>query len=238
DDWRLGVNLSRTVRAPSAEELLSNGPHVATQSFEVGNPNLAKEKSWGLEGFIRADGSDYSLGFSAFASRFDDYIYESETGLEEDGLPLFQYRQDDARYYGVEFEGSLTLARLGSTKIVADAVADYVRATVKDVGPAPRIPPKRLLVGLEAQSTYVDGRVEAEFIDNQSRIAAFETATEGSEVVNASLSWRPFGRERSIALLLSANNIFDADVRRHASFLKDFAPLAGRDLRATIKASF
>ena len=238
DDWRLGVNLSRTVRAPSAEELLSNGPHVATQSFEVGDPDLAKEKSWGLEGFIRADGSDYSLGFSAFASRFDDYIYESETGLEEDGLPLFQYRQDDARYYGVEFEGSLTLARLGSTKIVADAVADYVRATVKDVGPAPRIPPKRLLVGLEAQSTYVDGRVEAEFIDNQSRIAAFETATEGSEVVNASLSWRPFGRERSIALLLSANNIFDADVRRHASFLKDFAPLAGRDLRATIKASF
>ena len=238
DDSRLGVNLSRTVRAPSAEELLSNGPHVATQSFEVGDPNLAKEKSWGLEGFIRADGRAYSLGFSAFASRFDDYIYESETGLEEDGLPLFQYQQEDARYFGVEFEGSLTLARFGETKIVADAVADYVRATVKDVGPAPRIPPKRLLVGVEAQSTHLDGRIEAEFIDNQSRIADFETSTPGSEVVNASLSWRPFGRDRSIALLLSANNIFDVDVRRHASFLKDFAPLAGRDLRATLKASF
>jgi iron complex outermembrane recepter protein len=238
DNWRLGVNLSRTVRAPSAEELLSNGPHIATQSFEVGDPTLAKEKSWGLEGFIRGDARDYSFGVSVFASRFDDYIYEAETGLEQDELPLFQYRQDDARYFGVELEGSITLARFGETRIVADAVADYIRATVEDVGPAPRIPPKRLLLGIEAQSTSLDGRIEAEFVDDQTRIATFETPTDGHNVVNASLSWRPFGRERDVALVLSANNILDADVRRHASFLKDFAPLAGRDLRATLKATF
>ena len=238
DSWRLGANLSRTVRAPSAEELLSNGPHIATQSFEIGDPGLAKEKSWGLEGFIRGDARDYSLGVSVFASRFSDYIYEAETGLEQDDLPVFQYRQDDARYFGVELEGSVTLARFGETRIVADAVADYIRATVDDVGPAPRIPPKRLLVGVEAQSPNLDGRVEAEFVDGQKRIAAFETPTDGHNVVNATLSWRPFGRERDVALVLSANNILDADVRRHASFLKDFAPLAGRDLRATLKASF
>lgn len=238
DNWRLGINASRTVRAPSAEEMLSNGAHIATQSFEIGDPSLAKEKSWGLEGFIRADASDYSAGVSVFTSRFDDYIYEADTGLEEDELPVFQYVQADARYFGVEFEGSVTVARLGTTRIVADAVADYIRATVDSVGPAPRIPPKRLLLGLEAQSTHVDGRIETEFVDDQKRVAAFETPTDGHQVVNASVSWRPFGRDRSIALLLSANNILDADVRRHASFLKDFAPLAGRDLRATLKASF
>ena len=100
------------------------------------------------------------------------------------------------------------------------------------------LPPKRLLLGAEVQSSHLDGRVETEFVDDQTRVAAFETPTDGHQVVNASLSWRPFGRDRSIALLLSANNIFDVDVRRHASFLKDFAPLAGRDLRATLKASF
>jgi iron complex outermembrane recepter protein len=238
NDLRLGINLSRTVRAPSAEELLSNGPHIATQSFEVGDPALAKEKSWGLEGFVRADAPNYSLGVSVFASRFDDYIYDAETGLEADGLPVFQYRQDDARYFGLELEGSVTVARFGETRIVADAVADYIRATIEDAGPAPRIPPKRLLIGLEAQSPKLDGRLEAEFVDDQRRIAAFETPTDGHNVVNASLSWRPFGRGRDIALVLSANNILDADVRRHASFLKDFAPLAGRDLRATLKATF
>lgn len=235
---RLGVNLSRTVRAPSAEELLSNGPHIATQSFEIGDSGLTTEKSWGLEGFVRADAQNYSVGVSVFASRFNDYIYEAETGLEQDGLPVFQYQQDDARYFGVELEGSVTVARFGDTRIVADAVADYIRATIKDAGPAPRIPPKRLLVGVEAQSTSLDGRLEAEFVDDQTRTAAFETPTDGHNVINASVSWRPFGRERDVALILAANNIFDADVRRHASFLKDFAPLAGRDLRATLKTSF
>jgi iron complex outermembrane receptor protein len=39
-------------------------------------------------------------------------------------------------------------------------------------------------------------------------------------------------------LILSANNIFDVDARRHASFTKDFVPLAGRDLRASARFSF
>ena len=42
------------------------------------------------------------------------------------------------------------------------------------------------------------------------------------------------GAENATTLTLSANNIFDVVARRHASFLKDFAPLAGRDLRATL----
>jgi iron complex outermembrane receptor protein len=35
--------------------------------------------------------------------------------------------------------------------------------------------------------------------------------------------------------MLSANNIFDVEARRHTSVLKDYAPLAGRDLRATLR---
>ena len=236
--WRVGANLSRTVRAPSAEELLSDGPHVATQSYERGDPGLAKAKSWGAEAFVRADGDGYSLGATIFASRFSGYIYEAATDEVEDELPVFEYRQDDARYWGVELEGSATLARFGSIDLVADVVADYVRATIENAGPAPRIPPKRLLVGLEAQSARLDGRLEAEFVASQKRTAAFETPTDGHEVVNASADWRPLGSNRDLTLGLAANNVFDVDVRRHASFLKDFAPLAGRDLRVILRTSF
>lgn len=44
---RTGINLSRAARAPSAEELYSNGPHIATQAFEIGDPNLSTEKALG-----------------------------------------------------------------------------------------------------------------------------------------------------------------------------------------------
>ena len=233
-----GINLSRTERAPSPEELFSNGPHIATQAFEIGNPDLGKEKSFGAEAFFRVDRRNFELSLTAFANWFDDFIYEDATGEEEDDLPVFRYFQRDATYYGFEAELSAELFRAGGFRFVGDAVADYVRATVKNVGPVPRIPPMRLLGGLEAQSDRIDGRVEVEWVDGQDRIAASETATDGFTQVNASLAWRPWGKRRETAIILSANNIFDVEARRHASFTKDFVPMAGRDIRLSARFSF
>ena len=70
------------------------------------------------------------------------------------------------------------------------------------------------------------------------RVAEFETTTRGFTLVNASLAWRPWGRDRETAIVLSANNIFDVEARRHASFTKDFVPLAGRDIRLSAHLSF
>jgi iron complex outermembrane receptor protein len=235
---KLGANLSRTVRAPSAEELLSNGPHIATQAFEVGDPNLKKEKSVGAEAYVRLDRRDYKLSLTGFANWFNDFIYEDETGEEEDGLPVFQYFQRDATYYGFEAEASATLGELGGFKIVGDVVTDYVHARIKGVGPVPRIPPFRILGGLEAQSNHWDGRVEVERVTKQDRVAQFENPTDGFTLVNASVAWRPWGKARETAVILSANNIFDVEARRHASFTKDFVPLAGRDVRLSARFSF
>src|SRR5690606_10918912 len=45
DGYSLGGNLSHAQRAPALEELFSNGPHLATNSFEIGSASLNKEKS-------------------------------------------------------------------------------------------------------------------------------------------------------------------------------------------------
>lgn len=238
-DVKIGINGSRAVRAPSAEELFSNGPHVATQAYEVGDPGFALEKSWGLELYARGSAGPARFQLSGFANWFQDYIYEAATGEEVDGLPVFQYRQANARYYGVEGEVEATLLERGALRLDANLVADYVNATLTDGGgPVPRIPPLRVLGGLSARAGDFGGRVEVEHVTAQDRIAAFETPTDAFTLVNASVSWRPFGRDNETALILSANNIFDADARRHASFTKDFAPLAGRDIRVSARLSF
>ena len=41
-----------------------------------------------------------------------------------------------------------------------------------------------------------------------------------------------------LTLGLAANNIFDVVARRHSSLLKDYAPLAGRDIRLTARFEF
>ena len=236
---KVGANVSRAERAPSAEELFSNGPHVATQAFEVGSPTLAKEKSWGAEAYARAETDDYRLSASLFANWFDDYIFQAATGEEQDELPVFRYFQRDATYYGFELEASATLYRGDGLRVVGDLVSDYVRATIKDGnGPVPRIPPLRVLAGVEAQTSNLDGRVEVEWTADQDRVAALENPSDGFTLVNASVAWRPWGRSNGTTLLLSANNIFDVEARRHASFTKDFVPLAGRDIRLSLRATF
>jgi iron complex outermembrane receptor protein len=238
-DLKIGANISRTGRAPSAEELFSNGPHIATQAFEIGDPTLRSERAWNGELYARYDGTAAEFSATLYTNRFDNFIFEAETGDEEDGLPVFQYFQDDARVWGVEIQGSARLGRFGGFDLAVDGVADYTRAKIANGGGnIPRIPPLRLLGGVELTSGAFDVRGEVEWSDDQDRTATFETPTEGFTLVNASATWRPFGRDRNIALIASANNIFDVTARRAASFTKDFVPLAGRDFRVTARLSF
>ena len=236
--WRVGLNASYTERAPSAEELFANGPHAGTQAFESGDSTFSKEKSKSLELTLRGKGKGYSFNASLYQSWFNGFIYENPTGATRDDLPVFQFVQADARYYGAEVEASATLAQLGRYAINLDGVGDFTRATITGGGPVPRIPALRLLGGLEAQSDRLTGRAEVEWVDGQDRAAAFETPTEGYTMVNASVSLKPFGANTGTSLTLSANNIFDVVARRHASFLKDYAPLAGRDIRISARFSF
>jgi iron complex outermembrane receptor protein len=244
--WRVGINASRTERAPSAEELYARGNHAGTQAFEVGDPTFGKEKSWGVEGTLRGQGTGYTVSLSAYHNWFSGYIYDAlapdsacqaVNGGADLEFPCYAYSQASARYYGFEAEGTLKLAQLGDYALSVDGVADYVHATIIGSGPAPRIPPMRLLGGVELQGSRLTARFETEHSFAPDRIAATETDTDAFTLVNASLVVKPFKDNPGMSLTLSANNIFDVAARRHVSFLKDYAPLAGRDLRVTARFS-
>lgn len=238
-DLKIGANLSRTGRAPAVEELFSNGPHIATQAFEVGDPLLKSERAWNGELYARYDTADTAFNLTLYSNRFDNFIYEAETGTVEDDLPVFQYFQNDAKVWGVEFQGSQNVARFGDVDLKVDAVADYTRAKISGgAGNVPRIPPLRVLGGVELNGTRLDLRGEVEWSDAQTKTAPFESATDGFTLVNATATWRPFGSDRNVALIASANNIFDVVARRSASFTKDFVPLSGRDFRLSARISF
>ncbi|AJR24297.1 MULTISPECIES: TonB-dependent receptor domain-containing protein [Sphingobium] len=244
--WRVGLNLSRTERAPSAEELFARGNHAGTQAFELGNPDFGLEKSWGIEGTLRGQGNGYTLSLSAYHNWFDGYIYDTladdsvcmaANGGEPLDFPCYQNLQANARYLGFEAEGTVKLGQIGGYALNLDGVADYVRATIVGSGPAPRIPPLRLLGGVELQGDRLSLRGEVERSFAQNRIADTETPTDGFTLVNASLSFKPLKGNDRTTITLSANNIFDVEARRAASFLKDYAPLAGRDIRLTARLS-
>ncbi|MEQ1509245.1 MAG: TonB-dependent receptor [Sphingopyxis sp.] len=239
DNSKVGINLSRTSRAPSAEELFSNGPHLATQSFEVGNVNFGKESAWSVEGYARLRSGPVAIEAALYSSWFDNFIFATATGAIEDGLSVFEYRQRDARYYGAELQASAELMQFGGFTLVGDVVADIVRARLSGGGGnIPRIPPLRLRGGLELGSDTLTLRGEVEWSAAQNRVASFETATQAFTIANVSAQWKPLGADGGVTLIVSGNNLFDVLGRRHASFTKDFAPLSGRDVRVTARLSF
>lgn len=235
---RMGINASRVERAPSAEELLSDGPHFATQAFEIGDRDLRIERAWGLEAYARGKIGAGTFGLAAFRQWFDNYIFLAETDDEDDGLPVFLYRQSDANFWGVEAELNYPLINTGGYRLLADARASYVEADLTNGDNIPRIPPLSLLGALEAQTDQFDLRGEVQWFARQDRVAAFESETGSFALVNALVAWRPFTSNQNVTVMVAADNIFDVVGRRHASFTKDFMPLTGRNFRASVRMSF
>ena len=235
---RFGINLSRVARAPSAEELLADGAHIATQAYEIGDPGLGLERAWGVEAFARGRVGPGTLSLAAYRSDFDGYIYQQATGAEVDGLPVLQTVQRGATYSGFEGEFSYPVIESGPFTLLADVRGDYVRASLKDGTPLPRIPPLSLLGALEARTDHFDLRGEVQWTSSQDRVGVNETPTAGFTFVNASIAWKPLRGEDTITVLLQGENLFDVEGRRHVSFTKDFVPLAGRNMKLSVRASF
>ncbi|MFO6430940.1 TonB-dependent receptor [Erythrobacter sp. W302b] len=235
---RVGINGSRAERAPSAEELFSDGPHIATQAFEIGDPNLRTETAWGLEAYARGSIGAGTFSLTAFRQWFGNYIFLEETGEEEDDLPVFQYLQQDADFFGIEADLNYPIIDGEGFRLITDLRASYVEAELADGTAVPRIPPLSLLGALEAQTGAFDVRGEVQWFDKQDRTTAFETPTDSFTLVNALIAWRPLADNQNVTVQLAADNIFDVNGRRHASFTKDFVPLVGRNFRASVRLSF
>jgi len=235
---RIGLNGSRAERAPSAEELFSDGPHIATQAFEIGDPDLDTESALGLEAYARGSIGTGTFNLTVFKQWFDNYIFLEDAGFEEDGLPAFQYLQQDADFFGIEADFSYPVIDTGSFRLLTDLRGSYIEADLADGTAVPRIPPLSLLGALEAQTDAFDVRGEVQWFADQDNVTAFETPTDGFTLVNAMVAWRPLADNRNVTVLVAADNIFDVNGRRHASFTKDFVPLIGRNFRASVRLSF
>lgn len=238
NDWRAGLSLSHSERSPSIDELYSLGPHGGSQQFLVGDPDLKLEKSNGVELSVHKTSGPIHVHGSVYYSRFLNFIFQAPTGEIEDGLPVYEYREGKAKYYGFEVESDINFGKALGIAWGGELTADAVRAKIKNFGNSPEIPPFRILGGLTGSKGQVDGRVEVERVSSQHKVAPNETTTGGYAMVNASLDYHPFAANPELTISLQANNLFDVNARRHSSDLKDYAPLAGRDIRLTARLGF
>ena len=232
--YQVGTSFTRASRAPSAEELYARGLHMATSTYERGNANLRSETSQNIDLSLKKTRGDTTFGISVFRNRISNYIY-GRTLDEVDGLQLLQYSQADATFTGIEGQVRQRVTRnMGVTLF-----GDTVRAKLDGGGLLPRIPATRAGVRLDANWNAWEGQVEWVQVARQNRVAAFETATPGYGMLNLGVSYRgQLSSGTPWQVYLKANNLTDRLAYAHTSFIKNAAPLMGRNITVGVKVAF
>lgn len=240
DNWTLSGAVDYSNRAPVAEELYSFGPHLATQTFEIGDNDLLKETAANLS--VNLDYQSELLGFSAsvYGTEFSDFIYEANTGLEEDELPVLIWSQGDASFQGVELDLTWQAMSWRTGGLALNGGFDYVRARL-DQGSdrdLPRIPPQRWR--LQGTLDWMDFQAVLSWMSAsaQTDVAANELPTDSFDDLRVRLSYAGVLRGSEFEIFLSGRNLTDDEQRFHASFIGNLAPQPGRTVEVGLRLAF
>ncbi len=246
--------LSRTERAPTATELFADGPHLATNTFEIGDANLDTETALGIEGGLRFRTDRLFVALTGFYTDYSDFIYLRDLGVtgadilldrgedDEEELEEFgelvgtQFTAADASFAGFEIEAQADLGQFYGIDFTSDLVVDYVDAKLSEADSTgsdelPRIPPLGLTFGVEGSYDEFSLRTEVECAAEQDETASFELPTESFTLVNVYADWE---LAENVFVSVSGLNLSNSEARLHSSFVKDLVPLPGRNFRFSI----
>ncbi len=259
--WNLvgSITAQHVERAPKAAELFSRGPHDATTTFDIGNPNLKIESANSIEAGIRRATGPFRFELTGYYTRFNGFIFRRLTGNTCDEascidaadpagpLELKQavYSQRDATFRGVEFQSQYEVAPLWTGVWGIENQFDVVRATFTDGTNVPRIPPVRIGGGLFYRDSAWLARVNLLHAFAQHNIALVgETPTQGYNDLRAEISyrWKPTRLTsdslREVVVGVSGTNLLNDDIRNSVSYTKDEVLMPGRGVRAFANVKF
>jgi iron complex outermembrane receptor protein len=241
--WQGGAfvaNYTHAYRAPALEELYNFGPHVGNLAFEIGNPDLRRERSDGIDLSLRHENGRLRAQANFFYYGNRDFVFLAPTGDIHDGLIEAEFLQGNSRRFGTEAFLDVPL----HDKVALNLGLDYVNAeltsavTSQETGlvtpagtPLPRIPPLRGRVGFTLRHKGLSVRPQAVMAHAQERTFPTETRTPGHTVFNLAGSYTVPAAHAVHVFSVNAFNLGNRLYRNHLSLIKDLAPEMGRGVR-------
>ena len=232
-NYKLSLVTSHQERLPLAQELYADGGHFATNTYELGNDQLSKEKSNNVELGFHYDDNTFDYHVHVYHNWFDDYIYAQTLDRYKD-FRLVQYAQDKAKFYGAEAEAGYQISPIYKLSVFGN----YVRGKI-DNDNAPRVPAGRLGTKLNADfDDHWSGSAEYYHVFQQDKIAAYETDSQSYNMLNLGVAYSGnYSNVSDYRVFLNANNLLDDQVYQHASFLSTI-PQVGRNFSVGVNFSF
>ncbi len=251
---QLSVAYTHSQRAPLVQELFYNGVHDATRSFELGNANLGKEFSNNLDLGYRFNSDWMNAEINLFHNWVSNYIYQQRAdylfntdsgdftdicALGETCIPVEINQQAGATFKG--FEAQLTFPLMENHYGILDLslFSDYTRGTFNKGGDVPRMPPLRYGLQLGYEKSGFISNVRLTRGEAQTYAGANETSTASYLLLNLGAQYHIASvADSDIMLFANAKNLTNENIRNSTSYLRNFAPEAGRSGEVGIRVSY
>jgi len=242
--YGLGATYSVAQRAPTVEELYSNGPHESTSTFDIGNSSLQKETSHNIELSLQKTEGLVRWKGNLFQNKVKNYVYGrtngqvDETGNADPAGEFLQrfWSQGDATIHGAEVEVSYNLNNEGFS---VRGFADTSRGKLDNQGNLPLQPATRYGVDLGwRQGPWASGARVLRAL-KQDRLAAFESSqTPSYTQLDANLSYTQKLQTMRVTWFALVKNLLNQDIRYSTAVLKDTVPQSGRNLILGVRTQF
>jgi len=163
--FTIASNLTAGFRAPDIFELHAYGIHGGVQAFQVGNPYLDPERSYGFDVSFRLNTERAVARATAYFNRIDDYIFLENQGRDTTIgttiLPILVAGQTDGTISGVEISGDVDLFPWMRLDAAYSALTSENRSTGEEL---PLMPADKIRAGVRfsKQATGILGGSFAE----------------------------------------------------------------------------
>lgn len=216
------LNASSGFRSPNISELSQNGIHQ--NRFERGDLNLEAQRNYQFDFNYHYHLKNLVFDFSPFYNSINNYIYIIQTTEDAPfgGGKIWQYVQNDANLYGMEF--SLDYHPLSWLGIHTNYT--WTKGELKKGSNLTQIPQNRWVAELKFEKEKLGFLNRPNFIINyinyqhQKNLGQLETYSSAYNLVNLNVGSEIAFKKQKIDWYIAVNNAFNEVYIDHLSALK------------------
>ena len=253
--WKANFNMAIASRAPHVNELLSNGIHHGTATYEEGNIHLKPEKSLNLTGTIQYQNKNKTVLAEASLYRNDirDFIYRQPVPGEPvltiaGAFPLIRYYQTHALLTGID--ASITITPLSKIEWISKTSVLRARNKAADdwliLMPADRAATElvyHFADGKRIQKPYLS--VELQHVFRQSRtpddrngLQDYKAAPDAYTLLNLNASATFRINKQPVILSAGVRNLLNTRYRDYLNAMRYFTDETGRNINFRLTVPF
>lgn len=246
EQLKLTSNLGLAWRAPHVHELYSNGNELGSGMFVMGDSTMHSEQSTKWVTSLSYRSAFAEVRVDAYLQWINGYIYDEPlkgryVTVISGSYPLFQYKQTDAFFRGIDFGVRLRPIQ----HVEYHLLSGLIWANEKQTGNyLPYIPSARF----DHDITWEDIRVgkgnawlqlKHRLVLKQTRfnpandLIDFTPPTYNLFGLEAGIDW-PLGERNKLRMLLAADNLFNKEYKEYTNRSRYYAHDMGRDIRFSI----